>query len=86
MNRSQSRILITLRDGGSLARDICFSNATLKRKTGGVVCIVRWKTLDDLTDVHGYLARSTDHNSSVSYTLTSCGLSVARSIRNSVTP
>lgn len=86
MNASQSRILITLRDGGRLSRDLCASNAMLQRADGGVVCIVRWKTLDDLTDVHGYLKRSTDHSSTVSYNLTSCGWSVARSIRNKVTP
>lgn len=85
MNASQARILITLRDGGTLAREICRSAFILRRQDGEEVCKVQHRTLNALADAWGYLQVTTISGQRI-YELTDDGRAIARSIRNRVTP
>lgn len=86
MNRSITRILITLRNGGKLRGVRNHYHAELRREDGSLVCMVHEKTLRHLTMVEGYLVIIPAPPGMIDFALTTCGESVAASIRNRVTP
>lgn len=87
MNNSQSRILATLRDGGTLRYFPSTGQRILSRADGSVVTDrIQYRTVNAMLDTFGYLSERYKLGVGYEYFLTITGEELARSIRNTVTP